>query len=154
MRASLATLALLVLVAGCPGPTFVVQQYGGPPRAREEIAILRVNGSDTARPVRVDGEDIGGPLAGLAEDARLHIEMTSGRHTVGVAAFRPGSIVEEAAFDAAPGRVYRVALSPGPRVVEVDRESDAIVRDVTWEPPPPVVRPRPPPTAEDAGTPL
>jgi hypothetical protein len=124
---------LALLLVACPGPTYVVEQYAGPRRPRDEVAVLRVNGSDAARPVRVDGEDLGKPLAGLAEDARLHVEMLPGRHTVGVAALVPGALVEELAFEAAAGKVYRVVVGPA-RVVEVDRGSDAVVRDVSAPP--------------------
>lgn len=38
----MAFVALAASLGGCPGPTFVVQQYAGPVRPRETIATLRV----------------------------------------------------------------------------------------------------------------
>ena len=34
-------------IASCAGSTFVVQQYAGPPRPKESIAILRLDGADS-----------------------------------------------------------------------------------------------------------
>src|SRR5262245_24096180 len=104
--------AALVL-AGCPGPTFIVQQYNGPPRAREEIAILRVLGSDTVRLLLLDDEDVAAPLE---SDSRLHIELLPGRHSIAVREMAAQSLVETLAFDAQPNRVYRVTHSPAMRV--------------------------------------
>ena len=69
----------LTLLVACMGPTFIVQQYGGPPRPRESIAILRVNGAEPVRLLFLDDEDIAAPVA---SDSRLHIEVLPGRHTL------------------------------------------------------------------------
>ena len=142
--------ALLGLVLGCMGPTFIVQQYGGQPRARETISILRVNGADSVRLLFLDDEDVAAPVA---SDGRLHIEMLPGKHTLtarnGDDRTAPqGSL----AFAAEPNKVYRVIFSgETPHVYEVDRDDDKPGRDVTaaaTEPPPvklPPVAPASPP---------
>ena len=61
------------------GPTFIVQQYNGPPRARETIATLRVNGAETVRLLFLDEEDVAAPIV---SDGRLHIELLPGKHTL------------------------------------------------------------------------
>jgi hypothetical protein len=126
-------------VVGCGPQVFIVQQYDGPVRDSETIAILRINGGDSTRVVTLDGELAD---ARIAEDTRLHIEMLPGRHAVRVAdiaAPEAGSF--RVAFDAQAGRVYRaVVASAAARVFEVDRGSDAVLRDVSAklaEPPPP-----------------
>jgi hypothetical protein len=92
----------------------------------------------------LDREDVAAPIA---EDGRLHIELLPGRHTVTVAdARRPDERFLPLPFDAAAGKVYRVAFDPpGPRVHEVDRHSDRLAADVTVDPSPPAVAPPPPP---------
>jgi hypothetical protein len=146
-----------LVIAGCPGPTFIVQQYNGPPRAREEIAILRVLGSDTVRLLLLDDEDVAAPLE---SDSRLHIELLPGRHSIAVREVAQQSLVETLTFDAQPNRVYRVTHSPAMRVFEVDRDTDGLVRDVTVDAPlpaPPTVTPQQPvapPPSEDAGAAL
>jgi hypothetical protein len=160
----LATILALVL-AGCPGPTFIVQQYKGAPRPRESIGILRVNGSESVRLLVLDGEDVAAPIV---EDGRLHIEVLPARHTIVVGnASAPNERYAPVAFQAEPGKVYRVTFVAGaggePRVYEVDREKDTTVRDVTVAPgvegapaPKPAPSPAPAPearTASDAGAP-
>lgn len=135
---------LASLLAGCPGPTFIVQKYAGEPRPRESIAILRANASDEARLVALDGEDIAAPIV---EDGRLHIEILPAKHVVGVTRVgEPRGRFPELAFEAEANRVYRVAFRAGePHVYEVDRASDGVVRDVTLAPPAPAPPPPAPP---------
>ena len=78
MRALIALL-VVALLAACMGPTFIVQQYNGPPRARETIATLRVNGAEPVRLLFLDEEDVAAPLV---SDGRLHIELLPGKHTL------------------------------------------------------------------------
>ncbi len=168
MRASLLLLSLL-FVGACGRATFVVQQYTGPARPPESVAVLRVNGNEDLRVVELDDRDISAPLD---HDARLHIEMLPARHTLVVASEteerdRPGRR-PRLAFNAEPGKVYRVAApsgTEGAHVYEVDRGSDAVVRDATVveqpvAPPPPVQPPpvqpppeTPPPSADTPTTP-
>lgn len=165
-RVALFTVAALVafLLAACPGPTFVVQQYGGPQRPQETIATLRVNGREPVRLLFLDDQDVAAPLE---EDSRLHIELLPGRHTVVVGNAKvPNERYAPISFQAEAGKVYRVAFATGaaggePRMYEVDRGNDTSIRDVTQSPPGEVVPPRPPaqpqPPApgpvEDAGVP-
>ena len=154
---SISLLVGAALVA-CPGPTFIVQQYKGPVRERETIAILRVNGADSVRLLRLDDDDIGVPVQ---EDARLHIEILPGRHRVVVAnAKAPSERYDPLEFMANADRVYRIVFAEAnARVHEVDRESDKLVSDVTRAAPPPeqlppIPKPKPAPKAEaDAGAP-
>jgi len=137
-----AALALALVLTGCPpGPTYVVQQYPGAPRPAETIAILRVVGREPVQLAGLDGEAIGAPVA---SDARLHLELLPGRHEI-TARPSPGEAPKRVAFVAEAGKVYRVVFDAGrARVVEVDRSSDAVGRDVSAEeasreatPPPP-----------------
>jgi hypothetical protein len=143
-------------LVGCPGPTFIVQQYAGPERPRETIAILRSNAKDDAKLLFLDGEDIAAPIA---EDGRLHIEILPARHTVVVGRVSmPTERYPELAFHAEADRVYRVVFTGAePQVYEVDRAKDTPVRDVTiakpLSPPPPPPAPSPPADAADAGMP-
>lgn len=129
MRFAVALLGL----AACVGPTVVMQRYAGPPRPREAIAMLRVNGGDTVRLLAIDGERAD---TVLANDMRLHIELLPGRHEVSfanAAVARPRAL--RMAFDAEAGKVYRILFSPAApetgTLQEVDRDSDAVLRDVT-----------------------
>lgn len=139
-------LALVVALAGCPGPTFVVQQYTGPVRSKETIATLRVNGSDSVRLTTLDDEDIGAPLAA---DSRLHIELLPGRHAVTAENVGgPPERREPVVFQAEAGKVYRVAFVAGaPHVFEVDRSADTPGRDVTPSPEPAPSPPALPPAS-------
>jgi len=131
MRAfTLATALLAFALAGCPGPTFVVQQYTGAVRPKETIATLRVNGSDSVRIMTLDHEDIGAPIA---SDSRLHIELLPGRHVLtALSTGAPNEPSEPIVFQAEAGKVYRVAFVAGAaHLFEVDRGEDAVVRDVT-----------------------
>jgi hypothetical protein len=125
MKALLLALAL----AGCPGPTFVVQQFNGPQQPREAIAVLRVNGGDKVRLLYLDEQDVATPIV---EDGRLHIEMLPKRHTVIVSDAAAPNEKYPLAFDAQAGKVYRVIFSPAtPHVYEVDRDKDVAVKDVS-----------------------
>lgn len=126
---------------GCQGPTLIVQQYAGPVRPTETVAVLRLNGADSVRLATLDDEDIAVPIA---PDTRLHIEMLPGRHRV--SASRAGDRYGRALvlpFDAEAGHVYRVVLGAvdadrgdfTARLMEVDRDTDAPLRDVTRETP-------------------
>jgi hypothetical protein len=160
----LASIACATALAACPGPTYIVQQYPGPVRPRETIAILRINGNDVVQLVLLDDDDMATPIA---DDARLHLELLPGRHRLRVQRTnQPHALVETLAFEAEAGRVYRVVyVGDEPRIFEVDRESDKTGRDVTITPtapgtpiapPPPVAPPPPPapPAADDAGVAL
>lgn len=123
--------AFVVSLSGCPGPTFVVQQYAGAVRPRESIATLRVNGNDVVRLATLDGEDLGGTP--IASDSRLHIELLPGKHTFTVLdAKAPHTVYEPVTFQAEAGKVYRVTFVLGaPRIYEVDRGADTTGADVT-----------------------
>lgn len=126
-----ALVALGAAVAGCPGPTFVVQQYAGPARPREAIATLRMNGSDAVRFATLDDQDLGGTP--VASDSRLHIELLPGSHRLTVLnANAPQTAYAPIGFAAEPGKVYRVTFVLGaPRIYEVDRGGDKTGADVT-----------------------
>lgn len=136
------------------GPTFIVQQYSGPQRPRESIAILRVNGAESVRLLFLDDEDVAAPIV---TDGRLHIELLPGRHTLTA---RNGddrtAPTGSFAFVAEAGKVYRVAFSrERGELYEVDRDSDKPVREVTapvQAPPPPVIDtpPSAPPSPSEA----
>jgi len=128
---------------GCVGPTFVVAQYEGPPRPRETIAVIRMQGSDPVQVVSVDGES----LAPVEEDVRLHIEVLPGEHSVGVANFQaPDQPAQRVRFIAEAGKLYGATWqAPGPRVFELDASSGRTLRDVslTKHEPPPEEAPHP-----------
>lgn len=143
--AALVVLAALALTGCPPGPTYVVQQYPGAPRPTETVAILRVVGREPVQLAGLDGETIGAPVA---SDARLHLELLPGRHEV-TARPGPADAPKRAAFLAEAGKVYRIVFDAGrARVVEVDRSSDTLGRDVTMDDAPREAAPPPPrPTA-------
>jgi hypothetical protein len=116
-----------LLLAGCAGPTFVVQQFKGPQRPPETIATLRVNAGGSVRLVSLDDEPLDVPLA---DDARLHIEMLPGRHSLTVRAANADR-AEPLSFEAEAGKVYRVTIAEEARIFEVDRSGDQPIRDVT-----------------------
>lgn len=166
MPLSRRTLSLAILGAGlallsaCSGPTYVAQQYDGPPRPRESIAVVRVNAQDPVLLDSLDGEVI---AVRLPEGSRLHVEVLPGPHRVGVAnaldLSAPPVLVD---FVAQPGKVYRpvwVAAPSSARIYEVDRDSDALLYDVTTPPPAPKrpapapAPPEPPPAEEPAPSP-
>jgi hypothetical protein len=141
----LIALFLVALVAACMGPTFIVQQYNGPPRPRESIAILRVNGAEPVRLLFLDNEDVAAPVA---SDSRLHIEVLPGVHTLTA---RNGdertAPTASFTFDALAGKVYRVVFTGETgQLYEVDRDTDKLTREVP-PPPQPAPPPPPPPTA-------
>lgn len=154
----------LFTLAGCGPQTYVIQSYDGPVRARETIAILRINSDDAIQVVTVDGE-YADPQ--LAPDSRLHIELVPGKHEVGASTGvvtqygEQSRLLRRLSFRAEPGRVYRVAFAGGasqggpdgePRVFEVDRSSDSALRDVTVSLPEP--RELPAPAATPAQVPI
>ncbi len=131
--------ALLVGLPGCGiGPTFIVQEYPGPVRPAETIAILRVEGNGTVQLLSVDEQRAD---ARIAEDSRLHVEMLPGKHTVMVQNLAaPANPPETVAFQAEAGKVYRPmfmhSLSSGPRlhVFEIDPRSGLPIGDATFAP--------------------
>jgi len=128
LAAALSLTSFTTVLTGCPGPTFVVQQYTGPQREADTIAILRVNASDTVRLVTLDDENVDVPLE---SDSRLHIELLPGRHTLSVRSASSSDRLEPLVLQAEAGKVYRVAIGSEARVWEVSRGSDAQMRDVT-----------------------
>lgn len=124
-------------ISACGGPTFIVQQYDGAPRPPEAVAILRFQGDEAVQLVTLDGARAD---AALEEDVRLHVEVLPGAHTLSVAdKRRPELGVHRLAFRARGGGVYRVVLAQNPgvntkaRIYEVDRDSNALLEDVTLE---------------------
>ena len=141
-----------MLLHACSGPTYVAQQYDGDPRPKEEISVVRVNAKDPVLLDSLDGEAI---AVRLPEDSRLHVEVLPGPHRVGVAnALDPNAPAALVSFLAEAGRVYRPILRADPppasaRIYEVDRDTDALLRDVTAAPPTPPPAPEPPPPAPE-----
>ena len=146
---------LVVLLVCCGGPTFVVQQYAGPQRPRETIAVVRLNGGGP-RLATLDRE----PLVVPERGTRFHIEVVPGVHEIEVEDpnLRYSGVVR---FVAEPDKVYRVVVGPalvpnaaGPVWVatayEVDRASDAELRPA----PPANDAPRPPPAPRPITTPF
>jgi hypothetical protein len=133
-------------IASCTGMTFVVQQYEGPPRPKETVAVIRTSGGIGPELVSVDGE----PLQVMLENGnRLHVEVLPGTHEVELAAPEMGGLNRAipAHFIAEPGKVYRFELRSLETATtepsepaweafayEVDRKSDALLR----------IAPRPP----------
>jgi hypothetical protein len=145
---------LAFTLAACGGPTFIVQQFEGPQRPGETISTIRVNGDGPVRLLLLDGQDAAAPID---RDARLHIEVLPGPHTVIVAnANAPGDRHPPVEWTAAAGKIYRVvfATDGGPHVFEVDRTSDALLGDVTAQPPRAErAKPAERPKSDDAATP-
>jgi hypothetical protein len=152
--------ALLLALPGCPGPTFIVQEYPGPVRPAETIAILRIEGNGPVQLLAVDQQRAD---ARIAEDSRLHVELLPGKHTVMVQNLgAPGVPPEIVAFQAEAGRVYQPvflrSVSSGPRlhVLEIDPRRGSPVGDATLAPTrppaPPRAPPAPVPAPPDAGT--
>src|SRR5262245_61821979 len=141
-----------VLFVSCGGPTFVVQQYTGPQRARESIAIIRVNGGGP-RLTTLDDERLVIPERGT----RFHIEVLPGVHELEVDEPDIGLMHSRVRFFAEAGRVYRIVVRPSlagqptAQAFDVDRAEDTEVRPalVVDEPPPP--RAPAPAFAPDAG---
>jgi hypothetical protein len=131
--------AVLLGLPDCAGPTFIVQEYPGPVRPAEAIAILRLEGNGTVQLLAVDGERAD---ARVAEDARLHVEILPGKHSVMVQNLAaPANPPEAVAFQAEAGKVYRPAfmhtVSSGPRlhVFEIDPRTGMPIGDATLAPP-------------------
>ncbi len=137
--------AALFLMA-CGGPTFIVQQYDGPIREPETIAIVRVDGKELLVLDSLDGEGIS---VRVPEDSRLHVEILPGKHRLTVRNIADTAApLGRAVFLAEVGRVYRPVFTTAGsvRVYEVDRGSDALLRDVTiLEPVGDYLPPLPPP---------
>jgi hypothetical protein len=159
--ARIAVLAAFLLgLPDCAGPTFIVQEYPGPVRAADTIAILRLEGNGTVQLLAVDGERAD---ARVAEDARLHVEILPGKHSVMVQNLAaPANPPEAVAFQAEAGKIYRPAfmhtVTGGPRlhVFEIDPRTGMPIGDATLAPPrapepAPVSRPEVQ-APEDAGT--
>lgn len=157
-------LAPIAVVFGCGGPTFIVQQYGGAPRDREAISVIRVNGQETIVLVALDGEDI---ATRVPDDARLHVEVLPGKHTVTIGDLSDtAEPARSTSFVALAGKTYRpVMQAHAARVFEVDPDTDVLLSDVTFVapsappsalPPAPIPpkAPEPPPTEPelDAGS--
>jgi hypothetical protein len=158
-----------VLAAACGVPTFILQQYDGPPRAAESVAVVRFDGKGSVDLVSLDGSIAD---AHVPEDARLHVEVLPGRHVLGVARrAAPNEPPRRVVFVAEAARYYEVAFmapppnewQPSVHVFEIDRRSGAKLRDVTYtaprgEPAPPAApsaapdRPLPTPVAVACGT--
>ena len=129
--------AALVLT-GCGSMTFVVQEYAGPPRPRDGIAIIRVNGSGGPDVVAVDDQPLRVALEPLN---RIHVEVLPGPHEVDVEVTEPEIGLRHTLpirFLAAAGKVYRVEVLAAPpsasmrgdarwdaQAYEVDRNTDA-----------------------------
>ena len=131
--------ALLLGLPGCGvGPTFIVQEYPGPVRPADTIAILRVEGSGTVQLLSVDDERAD---ARIAEDSRLHVEMLPGKHKVMVQNLAaPANPPETVVFQAEAGKLYRPmfmhTVSSGPRlhVFEIDPRTGMPIGDATLAP--------------------
>jgi len=143
-RSARAAMALGAAIVACNGTvTFVMQQYAGPPKPKDSIAIIRSDGASATELVAVDGETIRAPLE---RNNRLHVEVLPGTHDVDVAAPAiglrhaiPVRLLAEA------GKVYRVEVWAAPplqaplghggppppdgewiaHAYEVDRDTDA-----------------------------
>jgi hypothetical protein len=143
----------------CGGPTFVVQQYGGPPRSIDGIAIIRVNPGGLEL-YAVDGESL---RVAPEKGTRFHIEVLPGVHEIGIDDPSTGFAGANVRFVAEPGKVYRMVIRSGPLdpglgayAYEVDRSSDAELRPATAAPDAPAVSaPERPlfPRVSDAGAP-
>jgi len=147
----------------CGGPTFVVQQYGGPPRSIDSVAIIRVNPGGLQL-CAVDGESL---RVAPEKGTRLHIEVLPGVHEIGVDDPSTGFAGANVRFVAEPGKVYRMVVrsvppdpssnaSLGAYAYEVDRASDAELRPATTAPDAPAVSAterRLSPMVSDAGAP-
>jgi hypothetical protein len=115
--------------------TFIVQQYDGPPRPGDRIAVIRI---DAGGPEVIAVDDV--PLhVPLEKPNRIHVEVLPGPHEVDVEVTEPEIGLRHVLpirFVAEADKVYRVeVLSAAPgvesesrwdaRAYEVDRSSDA-----------------------------
>ncbi|MGC4091052.1 MAG: hypothetical protein QM756_24890 [Polyangiaceae bacterium] len=142
-------------LSACAGPTFILQQYDGPARAADSVAIVRFEGSGTVDMVSIDGASAD---AHVPEDARLHVEVLPGKHVLGVAnRAAPSGPPRRVAFLAEAGRTYRVVFTPPPpndwlpvpRVFEIDARSGAQLKEATLVP----TMPKPRAAAAEAAAP-
>jgi hypothetical protein len=127
----------LAPLASCGGPTYVIQQYGGAPRPRESVAVIRLDGSDAVQILSIDREQ----LPPVERGVRILIELLPGKHEIAVAEPNGGLSAQLAVrFVAEAGRVYRVIVAPSmaagatgayvARVHEIDPSSGALIRVV------------------------
>lgn len=142
-------IASLLVSLGCGQVTYIVQQYDGPVRDRDEVSILRLAPGDPAQIIAMDGDALG--RQDLESDVRVHIEMLPGKHQLEVE--NPQSArktTQRVAFIAEPGRTYRVVLADrewhakksapdragawSPLVYELDGSSDDLLREVSLPP--------------------
>ncbi len=159
-------LASVAPLAGCSrGMTFVMQHYDGPPRPKSSVAFIRVNAGAGPDLVAVDGEPL--PTGQVLEPGnRLHIEVLPGAHQIDVEAADPITGLRRSMavrFAAEPGKVYRVELVAGPadpaqrdstwqpEAYEVDRETDAKIRNATAAPASTPAHPAAPAVDADSG---
>jgi hypothetical protein len=147
VKRSILLVLSLVALAGCTGPTFIVQQYAGTPRASESIAVLRISGGDGPQVVALDGEALP-PV--YDRSVRMHIEVLPGPHDL--EAFAPARGVERPVplrFVAEAGKMYRLEVRPSHAsadraleasgiayLYEVDRDTDVPRGPALPEPPP------------------
>jgi hypothetical protein len=97
------------LVTACGQVTFILQQYDGPARAREQVGVLRVQPDDPAQLVSMDGDALGQQK--LDSDVRLHIEVLPGKHTLRVKNPKAqGVTTQDVSFVAKGGSTYRVEI--------------------------------------------
>jgi hypothetical protein len=141
----IALAALTCGLSGCGTATFIIQQYDGSPLAAEQVAVLRLNGSDPVRLEALDGEPLGYELHDRA--SRVHIEMLPGEHELALAE-APELPAKRRRFRAEAGKVYRPLLVRTPTagavipgvtawvvgIYEVDANSDEIVREISQGP--------------------
>jgi len=140
---------LLALSSGCGQVTYIVQQYDGPVRDRDEVSILRLKPGDPAQIVSMDGDALGRQV--LDSDTRLHIEMLPGKHQLEVENPKAASpSTQRVQFIAEPGRTYCVVLADrpwhaqkpqaarpntwSPLVYELQGSSDDLAREVSLPP--------------------
>ena len=140
---------LLALSSGCGQVTYIVQQYDGPVRDRDEVSILRLKPGDPAQIVSMDGDALGRQV--LDSDTRLHIEMLPGKHQLEVENPKALSAsTQRVQFIAEPGRTYCVVLADrawhaqkpqvarpntwSPLVYELQGSSDDLAREVSLPP--------------------
>jgi len=138
-------------IASCAGSTFVVQQYAGPPRPKESIAILRLDGADSAEILSLDRER----LSPVEKGVQFRIEMLPGAHEIDVVDPQHELTTRQAVrFSAEAGKEYRVIVlqtqpASGPaiqvaQIYEVDTASNAPVRAVPPLPASEAAKPAPP----------
>lgn len=145
----LALASSLALATACGQVTYVVQQYDGPVRDRDQVSILRLSPGDPAQVIAMDGEALG--RQDLDSDVRLHIEMLPGKHQLEIENPQaPLRTTQRVQFIAEPGRTYRVVLADrvwharkaepapegawSPLVYELDGSSDDLLREVSLPP--------------------